>query len=110
MRISIYVTLCDFVTVLHFYSYGSFLQIIIQRLLLLQFLLALLLFLRLLYHQMLHLCLLHLLCQHLLLFLRCLQLHLQLPDLPDQCCHHKQVSEFRELYPHMTEVTCFQTL
>ena len=86
MRISIYVTLCDFVTVLHFYSYGSFLQIIIQRLLLLQFLLAL------------------------LLFLRCLQLHLQLPDLPDQCCHHKQVSEFRELYPHMTEVTCFQTL
>ena len=67
MRISIYVTLCDFVTVLHFYSYGSFLQIIIQRLLLLQFLLAL------------------------LLFLRCLQLH-------------------RELYPHMTEVTCFQTL
>ena len=91
MRISIYVTLCDFVTVLHFYSYGSFLQIIIQHLLLLQFLLALLLFLRLLYHQMLHLCLLHLLCQHLLLFLRCLQLH-------------------RELYPHMTEVTCFQTL
>ena len=76
MRISIYVTLCDFVTVLHFYSYGSFLQIIIQRLLLLQFLLALLLFLRLLYHQMLHLCLLHLLCQHLLLFLRCLQLEI----------------------------------
>ena len=60
----------------------------------LQFLLALLLFLRLLYHQMLHLCLLHLLCQHLLLFLHCLQLHLQLPDLPDQCCRHKQVSEF----------------